>query len=474
MENYQVTIERAVLSSIFFNPTSFEDVGALLKADDFFYPAHRLIYESMSELYRQEIPIDAEFVRKKLTDNKSFDEQELSDIIATSPFANIASYVTEIKDSSIKRELNRLASSIRDHTLESDKKSSEILDSLHAELYKITQESSTKDFKHSKEAILEMLDNIRELKARGNTKLIGVDTGFKELNNLTTGLNKGDLIIVAARPAMGKTAFVLNIAQKALDTGVGVAIFSLEMPADQLLLRMTSAKTSLPLQDIRVGNLEDAEWERMISATDDMARKPLFIDDGGNLNIHQLRAKLRKLKSKHPEVGLAVIDYLQLMTSGVMKERHLEISEISRGLKLLARELEMPIIALSQLNRSLEARSDKRPMLSDLRESGAIEQDADIILFVFREAVYRMKDEKEKEEAAKKEGKQYRSDFSLKNEEEAEIIIGKHRNGPIGTVHLMFQKHCTRFVDKGSGEVEILYTTGSFDTKEAKIDMPKI
>ena len=194
---------------------------------------------------------------------------------------------------------------------------------------------------------------------------------------------------------MGKTAFCLNLPQNALDDGRGVAIFSLEMPAEQLMLRMLSAKTSIPLQKLKVGDMDDGQWEHLRNAADLMSKRKFFVDDNGSVDIHQVRAKLRKLKSQQPEIPLAIIDYLQLMGSAGNRDRHLEVSDISRGLKLLARELNIPIIALSQLNRGLESRSDKRPMLSDLRESGAIEQDADMILFVYRDDVYRMREEKE-------------------------------------------------------------------------------
>lgn len=239
------------------------------------------------------------------------------------------------------------------------------------------------------------------------------------------------------------------------------------MPAEQLMLRMLAAKTSISLQNLRVGNLQEEEWGNLTYAADVMSKSPLFIDDNSLLTIHQLRTKLRKIKTKHPEIGLAVIDYLQLMSSANNKDRHQEVSEISRGLKMIARELEIPIIALSQLNRSLESRSDRRPMLSDLRESGSIEQDADIILFVYRDAVYKQKDEKEKEEAAKKENKDYKSTYIPRNEEEAEIIIGKQRNGPTGTVKLIFHKHCTRFVDLNNSNptLEIVYEQTSQNTQ---------
>jgi len=314
-------------------------------------------------------------------------------------------------------------------------------------------------------------------KAMGNSKLIGVDTGFRNLNEKTSGFGKGDLVIVAARPAMGKTAVVLNMALKAIERGEGVAFFSLEMPAEQLMLRMLSAKTSIPLQSLRVGDLTDEQWSQLAAAVDDISRRKLFVDDGGYATIHHVRSKLRKLKMQHPEISMAIIDYLQLMSGeGGREGRQQEISEISRGLKQLARELDMPIIALSQLNRSLESRENKRPMLSDLRESGAIEQDADIILFVYRDDVYREAKEKEKEMKAKAEGKEYKSTFRSKMEEETELIIGKQRNGPTGTVDLIFQKRFTRFVDadRSTGGFEVVYEEGNIDMREGKIDLPPI
>ena len=273
---------------------------------------------------------------------------------------------------------------------------------------------------------------------------------------------------------MGKTAFTLNLAQNILDDGLGVAIFSLEMPAEQLMLRMLSAKTSIPLQKLRVGDLDDDQWSRLTSASDEMAKQKLFVDDDGMLNIHQLRSKLRKLKSQHQEISLCVIDYLQLMNGSSSKDRHLEVSEISRGLKLLARELEIPIIALSQLNRGLESRNDKRPMLSDIRESGSIEQDADMILFVYRDDVYRMREEAEKEKRAKAEGVEYKSEFKERKEEDAEIIIGKNRNGPIGKADLIFQKDFTRFVESRKGGMEIVYESADYDASHSTIDIPDI
>ena len=482
----QLQIERAVLSSILFDPEQLDFIAESLVAEDFSYPPHQNIFSAMLELRHTERPIDEEIILGLSTKARPIAQEEMLNILSTSPISDLKSYVQEILESSTKRKLHSFAMKITQSTAESETSSKEIMDYLQSELNKIGNVQQMREIRDSKAIIKTTLEYVTEMKKRGNNLLIGVDTGFAGLNKMTTGFNKGDLVIVAARPAMGKTTLVLNMAQRALDTGRGVAFFSLEMPAEQLMLRMLAAKTSISLQNLRVGNLQEEEWGNLTYAADVMSKSPLFIDDNSLLTIHQLRTKLRKIKTKHPEIGLAVIDYLQLMSSANNKDRHQEVSEISRGLKMIARELEIPIIALSQLNRSLESRSDRRPMLSDLRESGSIEQDADIILFVYRDAVYKQKDEKEKEEAAKKENKDYKSTYIPRNEEEAEIIIGKQRNGPTGTVKLIFHKHCTRFVDLNNSNptLEIVYEQTSQNTQtqfmppqnEEKnpIDMPQI
>lgn len=482
--NLQLPIERAVLSAIFFDAERLDGIAEILVADDFFYTPHKNIFATMLTLRHADLPIDEEFVLKYATKTHPITQEDILNILTTSPVSDVQSYANEIRDFSTKRKLHSFATKIQEASQDDSTKTQDIIDYLQSELYKISNAHQMSDFRGSKEVSEATLAYIETMKARGNHLLIGVDTGFASLNKMTTGFGKGDLIIVAARPAMGKTTLVLNMAQKALDTGRGVAFFSLEMPAEQLMLRMLAAKTSIALQDLRVGNLQDSEWENLTKAVDIMGKSPLFIDDGSILTIHQLRTKLRKIKTKHPEIGLAVIDYLQLMSGEGNRDRHQEVSEISRGLKMIARELEIPIIALSQLNRSLESRSDRRPMLSDLRESGSIEQDADIILFVYRDAVYKQKDEKEKEEAARREGNTaYKSTFVPRNEEEAEIIIGKQRNGPTGTIKLVFQKHCTRFVDAENAldkpPIEIIYegmaaNTQTKFTPNDSIDAPMI
>jgi len=478
MENlYNLNIERAVLSAIIFDPAIFEEVAARLKPEDFYHPFHQHLFAAMERLFTAERPIDEEFLKKELEKAGKFDEVAMVEVLSANPITDTKAYIEEIKALAAKRSLVTLATEIKKLTIEESLEAMEVMDRVEQKLYEITQESVSEDFRDSQEITVSMIQEIERLKAMGNSKLIGVDTGFRNLNEKTSGFGKGDLVIVAARPAMGKTALVLNMALKAIERGEGVAFFSLEMPAEQLMLRMLSAKTSIPLQALRVGDLTDEQWSQLSAAVEDISRRKLFVDDGGYATIHHVRSKLRKLKMQHPEISMAIIDYLQLMSGeGSREGRQQEISEISRGLKQLARELQMPIIALSQLNRSLEARENKRPMLSDLRESGAIEQDADIILFVYRDDVYREAKEKEKEMKAKAEGKEYKSTFRAKLEEETELIIGKQRNGPTGTVDLIFQKRFTRFVDadKGSGGFEVVFEEGNIDMREGNIELPPI
>jgi replicative DNA helicase len=819
---YNLNIERAVLSAIIFDPQIFEEIASKLKSQDFYLPFHQHMYTAMEELTREDKPIDEEFLKSKLSRTGNYDEVALLDVLSANAISNTDAYLDEIKSRSIKRALATLATTIKKVTIEDDLPTEEVMNLVEKKLYEITQDSTNEDFRESKEITLSMIEEINRLKALGNSKLLGVDTGFKNLNDHTQGFGKGDLIIIAARPAMGKclgkgtkvlmysgilknvedievgellmgddstprkvlslargqeemywvrqnkgidyrvnkshilslkrsrnegkhkhgdvlnievsdfieksdkfksnykgykvsvdfpekrveiepyflglwlgdgtssnveiaiqdsevvtylgkyadrlslllnshfvddkcpmyrigkgytggdvkkdislqkklrdmnllnnkhipknylinsrkkrlellaglidsdgyyddkyhvmeitqkskilseqikfladslgfrcsfnskiariksigyecevyrvrivgnldeiptkiarkqarplasnrnhqhtgitveydkvddyygfeidgnrlflledmtvthnTSLVLNMTQKAIERGEGVAFFSLEMPAEQLMLRLLSTETSIPLQKLRVGDLTDDEWSNLSRSADKMAQRKLFVDDGGLATIHHVRSKLRKLKGQHPEITMAIIDYLQLMSGDSKEGRQQVISEISRGLKQLARELEIPIIALSQLNRGVESRDNKRPMLSDLRESGSIEQDADIVMFVYRDDVYREAAEKEKEMKAKAEGKEYENVFQNKPEEETELIVGKHRNGPTGTVNLLFQKRFTRFVDAHKGgdvPFEVIYEEdGNMDTRDmGNIDLPMI
>jgi len=475
---YSINIERAVLSSIFFNPEELEDILGVLKAKDFYLPAHKTIFEVMVKLHEDGMPIDEDFIRNKVS-SKDVDDLVLLEILGANPITNTAAYVKEIKDSAVKRELATLATTIKKVAIEEEVSANEALDTIQSELYKISTNSATSELKDMQTVTSDTLAYIEKMKKLGNKYLIGQTTGFNSLDKKTTGFNEGDLVIIAARPAMGKTALVLNMALKNIEMGKGVVLFSLEMPAEQLMLRMLSAKTSIPLQDLRKGDMNDTQWTNLSAAFDDLNSKKLFVDDGGNININQLRARVRKLaQNEENNISLVIIDYLQLMQGLGNKDRHQEVSDISRGLKMLARELKIPIIALSQLNRGLESRPDKRPMLSDLRESGAIEQDADIIMFVYRDDVYKEREEARKEKEAKDKGEDYKSKFQNRPIEEAEIIIGKQRNGPIGMVKLDFHKALTKFIEKDSlgGEIpiEILFQNIADSQKETNIEMPMV
>ena len=471
---YNLVFERSILSSIIFEPSQFDELSTALNEDDFYLPAHKDIFMAMMTLLQKDQPIDEEFIKKELIKIKKFDEQVMLEILSANPISNTKAYVDEIKDKSLKRHLLTLTTEIKRVTVEEELPSAEVVDIVEKKLYEITQDNQTSDFKDAPKMTFDTMEYIKEMKARGNSVLVGVDTGFAELNKMTTGFGKGDLVIIAARPAMGKTSFVLNTVNSLIMNGKGVAFFSLEMPAEQLMLRLLSIQTSIPLQKLRVGDMNDDQWSSLNGAIDNMNNAKLFVDDQGSININQLRSKLRKLKNQHPEIEIAVIDYLQIMQGIGNQDRHLQVSEISRGLKMLARELEIPIVALSQLNRGLESRNDKRPMLSDIRESGSIEQDADIILFVYRDDVYLYKEEKEREKAAKAEGKEFVSEYVEKEEEEAEIIIGKQRNGPTGHVKLIFQKKLTRFVDAPSFNAGVETVYENIDTSSAQMDVPNV
>lgn len=474
---YSINIERAVLSSIFFNPEELEDVLGVLKPKDFYLPAHKAIFEAIVKLHSEDMPIDEDFVRNRV-DKKDVNDGVLLEILSANPITNTAAYVKEIKDASVKRELATLATTIKKVAIEDEISANEALDTIQGEIYKISTNSATSELKDMQTVTSDTLAYIEKMKKLGNRYLIGQTTGFEALDKKTTGFNEGDLVIIAARPAMGKTALVLNMALKNVEQKKGVIFFSLEMPAEQLMLRMLAAKTSIPLQNLRKGDMDDKEWSILSAAFDDLNSKKLFVDDGGSININQLRARVRKLAQiQENNISLVIIDYLQLMQGLGNKDRHQEVSDISRGLKMLARELKIPIVALSQLNRGLESRPDKRPMLSDLRESGAIEQDADIIMFVYRDDVYKQRDEARKEKEAKDKGEDYKSKFIDKPIEEAEIIIGKQRNGPIGTVKLDFHKALTKFIDKdnehyGQAPIEVVFESVADVQKETKIDFP--
>ncbi|MDO7253492.1 replicative DNA helicase [Helicobacter cappadocius] len=477
--SHNINIERVVISSIIFDPAKFDEIKDLLEPKDFFHKPHRNIFEACLELFAQDLPLDEDLIRSKLSGNKKISDEEFLYIISSNPIANIEGYIKELKNASIKRDFHSLANFLREKSLDIGTSSEEILDDVEKQIYNISIKNTQSDFRESQEIVKSTIGMIEELKSRGNNVLRGLDTGFRELNRLTTGFNKGELIIIGARPSMGKTALFLSMAEKILlRQGKGVAAFSLEMPAEQLMLRLLSSMGNIPLQDLKVGNLDDSQWAELTRCSDLISSKDFYIDDGSSLTVNQLRSKLRKLKSQNQNIEIAIIDYLQLMKGSSRRNemaRHEEISEISRGLKTLARELDIPIIALSQLNRSLESRDDKKPMLSDLRESGSIEQDADVILFLYRDGVYRRRDEENKLAKLKKEDekkyKEYQDELKRNREEEhknsglgesAELILAKNRNGEVRSIKIQYRGIYTRFEDIAQ-EVESSYSPTKID-----------
>jgi len=476
MDNiYSLNIERAVLSSVLFDHEIIEDILGVLKPSDFYLPAHQKVFAVMEALNHEDMPIDEDFIRKRL-DSKEVSDSVLIEILSANPISNTMAYVREIKDGAVKRELTSLATNIKKLTLEEDVSAQEAVDTVQNDLYSITMDSASSELKDMPVVIEATREHIKKMQEKGTSYLTGQTTGFYGLDKKTTGFNAGDLVIIAARPAMGKTSIVLNTTLQNLEKGDGVIFFSLEMPETQLMMRLISAKSEVPLQNVRKGELDPDQAKRVEEAFVSLSDKKLFVDDSGSVNINQLRARVRKIaQNEKNNVKIVIVDYLQLMSGTGGSDRRLTVDEISRGLKLLAREMEVPIVALSQLNRGLESRPDKRPMLSDIRESGAIEQDADIIMFVYRDDIYKERDEQRKEKESLDRGDQppYKSAFIDKPIEEAEIIIGKQRNGSIGTVKLDFHKELTKFVDKESFEGRPEITTYEPEASGAVVDIPE-
>ncbi|HEC1574630.1 TPA: replicative DNA helicase [Campylobacter upsaliensis] len=454
-EHYDLDLERMILSSCLLGGGEvYANIAGDIEIKDFSLKAHQDIFKAIISCVNAGEPIGLSFLKKY----GKLDEQILNEIIATPSMINISAYAKELREKSIKRQLLSFAHLLPSR-ISANRAVSEISDELSKDIFTIISRVNSADIKGVNEVLGELLEEFKRQKSLENKRIIGLESGFSELDDKTKGFKGGELIIVAARPGMGKTTLCLNFIDNVLRQNKGVVMFSLEMPGIQIMQRLLASKTSIPLQKIITADLNDDEWDRVSDACNYYAKTQFFLYDSGYASITDIRAILRRLKAQEDDISLCVVDYIGLMMShSNFSDRHLQVSEISRGLKLLARELDMPIIALSQLNRSLENRSNKRPMLSDLRESGAIEQDADTILFVYRDEVYREQEEKERENKAKAEGKEYHPHFVPNpRQENAEIIIGKNRNGPVGTTEVEFQKENSRFVDKPSGMIETTF-----------------
>ena len=429
--------ERAVLGGLMLETERFDTVIQVINENDFQGKDHQIIFQSMSELIEDNKPLDPITVSEQLDNKNSLNKvggkNYLIELATSTPTAaNLEAYAEIIRQRSISRKLMQANSEIGELINNPQGLDGEsLLDEAERRIFALNDEASKSDSSLSsmKDLIPRTIDRLHELSNKRDG-LIGSSTGFKDLDKKLQGLQKGDLVVVAGRPSMGKTSFAMNIAENVLldeESKGAVLIFSLEMPGESLTTRMLSGMSKLDQQNVRSGMLKDQELRELLSEGEKLKNMPLWIDDSSILSPMELRAKARRLKRQEGELSLIVVDYLQLMQLPLSVENRVnQISEISRSLKSLAKELDVPVIALSQLNRAVEQRPNKRPIMADLRDSGAIEQDADVILFIYRDEVYN----EDSEEGNK-----------------AEIIIGKQRNGPIGKVNLTFLKEFTRFED---------------------------
>lgn len=437
-----VEAEEAVLGAILVNPRCLDKVVSILKPEYFYKPAHRYIYEAIMQLTNNSDVVDIVSVSDTLNINQKLELvggrafiNDLSLKCITS--SNVEYYAKIIEEKAIKRSLINAGSEITTSGYDLTP-SSESLEKAEKLIFDISSKKTTSDLVPIESLVFDTYEKI-DYRYKHRDEKTGVESGFYDLDDMTNGFQKSDLIILAARPAMGKTAFALNIAQNAALRGnKTVAIFSLEMSKDQLVQRLLCSEAEVDSQRLRSGNMQANDWEKLATAMSNLAEAPIYIDDTPGATLTDIRAKCRRLAITRKDLSLIVIDYLQLIETGGRDDRTQQISQISRGLKLLAKELNVPVIALSQLSRATEGRTDKRPQLSDLRDSGSIEQDADIVMFIYRGEYYMNKGEIDPEDAAE----------VAKNKGEAEIIIAKQRSGPTGTVNLIFQNNIVKFKNK--------------------------
>jgi replicative DNA helicase len=421
--------ERTVLGAILVDNGAFNSAAEILTRDDFHREAHRRVFDAMAALAEKSQPIDLVTLKDELLRAQALEAvggaAYLASLVDGVPrISNVEHWSRLIKEKAVLRNLIHASNRIVQSCYEAEDEAALILDQAEKAIFDIAERRIRQGFVGIREIVKESFRTIDQL-AQSKELVTGLPTGFVDLDEKTSGLQKGDLIIVAARPAMGKTSLCLNIAQYAAQkTGEVAGVFSLEMAKEQLVLRLLCADARVDAHRLRTGNLQEKDWARLAKAYADLSQTRIFIDDSATLTPLEMRAKCRRLKAEHG-LGLIIVDYLQLVSgAGRVENRQQEIASISRSLKGLAKELDIPLIALSQLSRAPEARTEKRPQLSDLRESGALEQDADVVMFIYREEEYKPTDE---------------------NRGIAEIIIGKQRNGPTGTVKLAFIKEYTRF-----------------------------
>lgn len=428
-----IEAEQAVLGAMLIEREAISKVAELLRPEDCYREAHRLIYNAMLELFNKNDAVDMvtviEFLRKEDKLEAAGGISYITSLANSVPTAaNVLYHARIVEEKALLRQLINAATNIATSGYEGSEEVSSILDTAEKSILSVSSRRLGGEFTPIKSIIFDAFTKIEQLYASKGS-ITGLSTGFKDLDRLTSGLQPSDLILIAARPSMGKTAFVLNIAQHiGIKEKKAVAFFSLEMSKEQLVQRMLCAESTIDSQRLRIGELEPNDWTKLVAGADRLSSAPIFIDDTSGITVMEMRSKARRLKIEY-DLQLIIIDYLQLMQGSSKKgseNRQQEISEISRSLKGLAREIGVPVIALSQLSRSVESRQVKKPMLSDLRESGSLEQDADIVAFLYRDDYYN-------------------PDSEQKNI--TEVIIAKHRNGPVDTIQLFFHKQFTKFSD---------------------------
>ncbi len=430
---HNLDAERSVLGSVLLDGEALSFIADSLMPEHFYSPQHKLIYESLIDLYKHAKPIDVVTLTSSLKRRNKLSQaggsSYLSELIATVPTsAHVKEYSNLVKETSVRRNLISFSSKLDLQSREEEKSIEDILDELESDIFSLSQDGMTTDFVDAAR-LIEKHFELTEEYSKNPDAMRGIPTGIKAVDGILGGLHTSDLIIIAARPSVGKSAFAFDIARHAaVHEGKSVGIFSLEMPDIQVISRLLSQEIRVPLWDLRMGRMTDAAYGRLAEGTGRLSESKIFVDDTAGITAMQLRSKARKLKIEQG-LDLIIIDYLQLMQGSGKRSsdsRATEVAEISRSLKILARELEVPIIALSQLNRSVESRSDHLPQLSDLRESGSIEQDADVVLFLSREKLFNPDTERG---------------------DEADVIIAKHRNGPIGRVVIKFEEKIVKYVD---------------------------
>ena len=425
---YNLEAEQSVIGSMLIDKTAISRAVEVLKSDDFYRDSHKVIFNAIFELYQKDTPIDMITLLEHLRSAEKLEASggityisEISNSIPST--ANLSSYIKIVDDKSTLRKLIRASTEIMENCYNKQDDVEAVMDLAEQKVFNIAERKNSSDFE-AMNTVLErgFLEIERIFNNRGETT--GVSSGFPELDDMTSGFQKGDMILIAARPSMGKTTFVLNLAQyAALRGGKSVAVFSLEMSKEQLAYKLLCAEANVDMTKLRNGSLEDRDWENIAKASGPLAAAKIYIDDTAGTSVMDMRSKCRKLKMEHG-IDMIVIDYLQLMSGSSPENRQQEVSEISRSIKALAKEMQCPVIALSQLSRAPEQRADHRPMLSDLRESGSIEQDADLVMFLYRDEYYNKETE---------------------DKNVAECIIAKQRNGPVGTVKLAWIGQFSKF-----------------------------